>query len=117
MASRSTLLCHRTVTFAVLGMSLSVLLEITAAHDFLRGLLSLLQEYDTITDENFKAKTVRTNSPKFCESELMASKQKNLFKAGKGKRPSGAADYPLSMQDSGDHSYFFSPNIVCLDCT
>jgi hypothetical protein len=39
-------------------MSLSVLLEITAAHDFLRGLLSLLQEYDTITDDNIKARTV-----------------------------------------------------------
>ena len=45
-------------------MSLSVLLEITAAHDFLRGLLSLLQEYDTITDDNIKARTVRhSHSP------------------------------------------------------
>jgi hypothetical protein len=49
----------RTVRFAILGMSLSVLLDITAAHDFLRGLLSLLQEYDTVTDENLKARTVR----------------------------------------------------------
>lgn len=47
-----------TVRFAILGMSLSVLLDITAAHDFLRGLLSLLQEYDTVTDENLKARTV-----------------------------------------------------------
>ena len=49
---------YRTVRFAVLGMSLSVLLEVKAAHDFLRGLLSLLQEFDSVTDENFKAKTV-----------------------------------------------------------
>jgi hypothetical protein len=48
----------RTVRFAVLGMSLSALLEISAAHDFLRGLLSLLSEFDTVTDENFKARTV-----------------------------------------------------------
>lgn len=38
--------------------------------------------------------------------------QKNLFKAGKGKRPSGTSDYALNVQDSGDLSYFFSPNIV-----
>ena len=44
-------------------MSLSVLLDITAAHDFLRGLLSLLQEYDTVTDENLKARTVSRMIP------------------------------------------------------
>lgn len=86
-------MAKRTVRFAILGMSMSVLLEITAAHDFLRGLLSLLQEFDTIDDENLRART------------------KNLFKAGKGKRPSGTSDYALNVQDSGDLSYFFSPNI------
>lgn len=54
------IICNRTVRFAVLGMSLSVLLDISAAHDFLRGLLSLLSEFDTVTDENFKARTVCT---------------------------------------------------------
>lgn len=38
--------------------------------------------------------------------------QRNLFKAGSKKRPSGATDYPLSVQESGDPSYLFSPNIV-----
>lgn len=52
------MLNRRTVRFAVLGMSLSALLDISAAHDFLRGLLSLLSEFDTVTDENFKARTV-----------------------------------------------------------
>lgn len=39
--------------------------------------------------------------------------QKNLFKAGKGKRPSGTTDYALPLQD-GDPSYVFAPNIVSL---
>lgn len=86
-------MAKRTVRFAVLGMSLSVLLEISAAHDFLRGLLSLLSEFDTVTDENFKART------------------RNLFKAGSKKRPSGVTDYPLNVQESGDLSYLVSPNI------
>ncbi|KAK9894008.1 hypothetical protein P389DRAFT_146974 [Cystobasidium minutum MCA 4210] len=89
----NTKMAKRTVRFAVLGMSLSALLDIGAAHDFLRGLLSLLSEIDTVTDENFKART------------------KNLFKTGSKKRPSGTTDYPLSVQESGDPSYLFSPNI------
>lgn len=95
-------------------MSLSVLLEISAAHDFLRGLLSLLQEYDTIDDENLKAKTVsRSFFYTIAISPLnVVYDQKNLFKQGKAKRPSGTGDYPLSVQESGDLSYFFSPNIV-----
>ncbi|KAH8921290.1 hypothetical protein BT69DRAFT_1283280 [Atractiella rhizophila] len=41
----------RTIRLTILGMSLSSLLEITSASDFLRGLLSLLNEYDTLPSE------------------------------------------------------------------
>ena len=34
-------------------MSLSSLLDISAAHDFLRGLLSLVQEFDSVPDDKF----------------------------------------------------------------
>lgn len=48
----------RTVRFSVLGMSLSSLLDISAPHDFLRGLLSLMQEFDAVTDDKFERKNV-----------------------------------------------------------
>ncbi|GAA6062448.1 hypothetical protein JCM10212_005351 [Sporobolomyces blumeae] len=43
----------RTTRFAVLGMSLSPLLEIQPPHDFLRGLLSLVQEFDGIAEDRW----------------------------------------------------------------
>lgn len=43
---------------AVLGMSLSALLDINAPQDFLRGLLSLAQEFDSVTDDKFDRKNV-----------------------------------------------------------
>lgn len=50
---------NRTIRFAVLGMSISLLLEITAAHDFLRALLSLLSDFDAVEDDDtIKVKTV-----------------------------------------------------------
>lgn len=49
----------RTLRLAVLGMSLSSLLDLTSAHDFLRGLLSLVLEFDSVTDDKFEKKNVR----------------------------------------------------------
>lgn len=42
----------------MLGMSLSALLDIPAAHDFLRGLLSLVQEFEGVPDDKFERKNV-----------------------------------------------------------
>lgn len=42
----------------MLGMSLSALLDIPAAHDFLRGLLSLMQEFEGVPDDKFDRKNV-----------------------------------------------------------
>jgi hypothetical protein len=54
---------ERTTRFALLSMSLSALLDVNSAHDFLRGLLGLLQEFDTVTDDNLKPKTVKLPHP------------------------------------------------------
>ncbi|GAA5932798.1 uncharacterized protein JCM15063_002207 [Sporobolomyces koalae] len=45
----------RSTRFAILGMSLSSILEISPAHDFLRGLLSLVQEFEAIPEDKFAA--------------------------------------------------------------
>ena len=51
----------RTIRFMVLGCSLGPLLEISSAHDFLRALLTLVTEFDNLTDENLlKPRMVRS---------------------------------------------------------
>lgn len=44
---------HSTTRFAVLGMSLSSVLDISAAPDFLRALLSLALEFDSVQEDRF----------------------------------------------------------------
>ncbi|BGP13756.1 hypothetical protein JCM10213v2_001694 [Rhodosporidiobolus nylandii] len=92
----------RTTRFAVLGMSLSSLLDISPAHDFLRSLLTLVQEYEAVPEDRFGGKN-----------------QKSLFKVGsKSKRAgasaaaSGGADFSMGLpQEGGEASYLLTPNI------
>ena len=49
--------------FAVLGMSLSPLLDISAAQDFLRGLIALLQEFESVPDDRFERRVVSHSHP------------------------------------------------------
>jgi len=49
----------RTKRFAILGMSLSSLLDIHQPQDLLRGLLNTLSEYDQSKEESDKPKMVR----------------------------------------------------------
>lgn len=49
----------RTKQFAILGMSLSSLLEIHQPQDLLRGLLNTLNEYDQSKEDSDKPKKVR----------------------------------------------------------
>lgn len=51
----------RTYRFAVLGMSLSNLLDINQPQDLLRGLINTLSEYDQNKDDNDKPKMVCFN--------------------------------------------------------
>lgn len=40
-------------------MSLSALLDVAPAHDFLRGLLSLTQEFEAVPEDRYGGKNVR----------------------------------------------------------
>ena len=86
-----------TLRFAILGMSLSSLLDIPAAHDFLRGLLSLLQEFDSVSDDNFDN---RKN-----QRSLFKGTGLRLKKSGNSSSTGGA------LPEAGD-SFLFTPNIV-----
>ncbi|GAA5848197.1 hypothetical protein JCM8547_004441 [Rhodosporidiobolus lusitaniae] len=96
----------RTIRFAVLGMSLSSLLDISPAHDFLRSLLSLVQEFEAVPEERFGGKHA----------------QRSLFKVGSKSRrggglsaasaASGGADFSMGLPgEGGEASYLLTPNI------
>ncbi|GAA6004718.1 hypothetical protein JCM10207_000992 [Rhodosporidiobolus poonsookiae] len=95
----------RTIRFAVLGMSLSSLLDIAPAHDFLRSLLSLVQEFEAVPEERFGGK----------------NQQKSLFKVGSKSRrggglsgasgAGGGGDFSMGLQEGGEASYLLTPNI------
>lgn len=55
----NTAMKKRTARFAILGMSLSTLLDITHPQDLLKGLLSTLQEYEQSREDSDKPKIVR----------------------------------------------------------
>lgn len=102
---------NRSIRFTVLGMSLSSLLDISPAHDFLRGLLALVQEFEAIPEERFGGK----------------HQQKSLFKVGSRSRKGtgslsgsssgggvggGGGDFGMAIAaDGGDASMLFMPNI------
>ncbi|BGP37757.1 hypothetical protein JCM10449v2_001679 [Rhodotorula kratochvilovae] len=96
---------NRTTRFAVLGMSLSALLDISPAHDFLRGLLSLTHEFEAVPEERYGGK----------------NQQKSLFKVGSRSRraggassaaANGGADFSMGLpQEGGEASFLFTPNI------
>lgn len=54
----NTAMKKRTKRFAILGMSLSNLIDIHQPQDLLKGLLNVLTEYDQAKEENDKRKMV-----------------------------------------------------------
>ena len=52
---------NRTYSFAILGMSLSVVFDNTNANDLMKSLLNILSEFEQSKDENYKPKMV--NNP------------------------------------------------------
>ncbi|KAG8899711.1 hypothetical protein FRB99_006477 [Tulasnella sp. 403] len=82
---------QRTYRFAILGMSLSNLFEIQSPQDFLRSLLALLQEFDSVPEDTLKPK------------------MRNLFRGSKLPKKSGAGDYTAYLDP--DASYLVSPHI------
>lgn len=87
----------RTSRFAILGMSLSALLDISAPPDFLRGLLSLMQEFDSVADDKFE----------------LDRKNRSVFRVtARPKRSNtSGADFTMGLPESGESSYLFTPNI------
>ncbi|KAF8556936.1 hypothetical protein OG21DRAFT_1408180 [Imleria badia] len=84
----------RTNRFAILAMSLSNLLDIPQAHDYLRGLLNTMNEYDQAKEEPDK--------PKY-----------RLFRSKVAKRQAagGFAEYTAPYSDGSETSYLVSPHI------
>ncbi|KAF9244234.1 hypothetical protein BU15DRAFT_42240 [Melanogaster broomeanus] len=79
--------------FAILAMSLSNLLDIPQAHDYLRGLLNTMNEYDQAREEPDKPKI-----------RLFRSKVAKRHPAG------GFAEYTVNYSD-GSETYLVSPHI------
>jgi len=102
----------------VLGMSLSALLDIPAAHDFLRGLLSLVQEFESVPDDKFDRKNVSSVRPSLREPQLTRRllQQRGLFRVASRARKSntGGVDFSMGLPESGDASYLITPNVVRL---
>ncbi|KAJ7090357.1 hypothetical protein B0H15DRAFT_779410 [Mycena belliarum] len=85
----------RTFRFAILGMSLSSLLDISQPQDLLKGLINTLQEYEQSREDSEKPK-IRTT--------------KRLFRTKTGKRPGMLTDYIGSYGD-GSEGYLVTPHI------
>ncbi|KAG5639506.1 hypothetical protein H0H81_000651 [Sphagnurus paluster] len=85
---------RRTTRFAILGMSLSNLLDINQPQDLLRGLINTVNEYDQNKDENDKSKMRQS---------------KRLFRPKIGRRAGGYAEYGA---DPPDTSYLVNPHMA-----
>ncbi|KAJ7273079.1 hypothetical protein C8J57DRAFT_265783 [Mycena rebaudengoi] len=86
----------RTYRFAILGMSLSGLLDIPQPQDLLKGLISTMSEYEQSKEDTDKTK-IRTTG-------------KRLFRSKLGKRPGTFTDYIGSYGDSSE-GYLVAPHI------
>ncbi|KAJ6606396.1 hypothetical protein DFH09DRAFT_7569 [Mycena vulgaris] len=81
----------RTSRFAILGMSLSSLLDISQPQDLLKGLINTLQEYEQSREDSDKPKI-------------------RLFRTKMGKRPGMFTDYIGSYGDSSE-AYLVTPHV------
>ncbi|KII89266.1 hypothetical protein PLICRDRAFT_110017 [Plicaturopsis crispa FD-325 SS-3] len=90
----NTAMKRRTYRFAILGMSLSNLLDIHQPQDLLRGMLGTLTEYDQWKEESDKPKM-------------------RLFRSKIAKRQAGGGlmDYNIPYTDSSETSYLITPHM------
>lgn len=93
-AFRNNDMKKRTTRFAILGLSLSSLLDINQPQDLLRGLLNTITEYDQSKEEGEKSK-------------MRLFKSRNLRRGGGGT----AAIPEFSGLSDGDTSYLLNPHI------
>ncbi|KDR81854.1 hypothetical protein GALMADRAFT_221725 [Galerina marginata CBS 339.88] len=96
--NNNTSIKKRTYRFAILGLSLSTLLDINQPQDLLRGLINTISEYEQSKEEGDKSKGgIRIKFPK----------TKNPKKGAPG-----IAEYTGSYADSSaDASYLLAPSI------
>ncbi|KAF7353691.1 hypothetical protein MVEN_01054000 [Mycena venus] len=87
----------RTYRFAILGMSLSGLLDIPHPQDLLKALIGTLQEYEQSREDIGDKPKIRP--------------AKRLFRSKMGKRPGMLTDYGASYGD-GSEAYLVTPHIV-----
>lgn len=83
---------QRTIRYAILGMSLSSLLDISQPQDYLASLLRLLQEFEAVPEDN-----------------ALKPKMRNLFRGSKLPKKTAGGDYGTYVD--ADASYLVSPNI------
>ncbi|POW09046.1 hypothetical protein PSHT_09294, partial [Puccinia striiformis] len=90
---------NRTTKFAILGMSLSSLLDINSLQDFLKAMTTLLSEFEAMPTDNYKPK--------------ISSLSRGIFKQSSksARKSAGGTDYSITLQDSGDPSFIYTPNI------
>jgi len=121
-------LSYSSTRLAILGMSLSSLLDIQPAHDFLRGLQHLSSEFDQIPEDKFSLLSTLATSSGVGTSLATGGggrgTQKGLFR---GKKRPGEKDKPgqggqggggggggaeFASGEGGESGYLFIPNIV-----
>ncbi|KAG6867404.1 hypothetical protein C0993_003238, partial [Termitomyces sp. T159_Od127] len=84
----------RTTRYAILGMSLSNLLDINSSQDLLRGLIHTISEFDQSKDDGDKSKI---------------RQPRRIFRPKISKR--GGHEYAVSFSDSLDASYLMIPHL------
>ncbi|KAG6898250.1 hypothetical protein C0992_002264 [Termitomyces sp. T32_za158] len=84
----------RTTRYAILGMSLSNLLDINSPQDLLRGLIHTISEFDQNKDDGDKSKI---------------RQPRRIFRPKISKR--GGHEYAVSFSDSLDASYLMIPHL------
>lgn len=108
---------RRTARFAVLGMSLSNLLDINQPQDLLRGLTNTLHEYDQTKEDGDKSKMVSTSwNYTFLALTSCQRAPKRIFKTKGGKRQGAFPEFS-GYESYGDASYLMNPSTVCFFLT
>ncbi|KAI5119102.1 hypothetical protein M0805_004872 [Coniferiporia weirii] len=90
----NTLMRKRTISFAILGMSLSSIFDNTSTNDLLKSLLNILTEHEQSKEENYKPKM------RFFKSNKMPRRQTNAMN-----------DYAMTVPEAGETSFLVMPHV------
>ncbi|THH10003.1 hypothetical protein EW145_g1622 [Phellinidium pouzarii] len=90
----NTLMKRRTLSFAILGMSLSGIFDNTNANDLMKSLLNILTEHEQSKEENYKPKM------RFFKSNKMPRRQTNAMN-----------DYAMTVPEANEASFLVMPHV------